>query len=164
MAGLLLHHLGPTVSHRQGTKPLVAQPNYCTGGVSYALYISLLISKLFCTKGLYRWRGKGMEDPAPPYIHPNTFTAAAKTLTSTYITECRIHNTETHVHKITNAPVFYMALGLNAFDVGKSITWAIYWKGSPFQDPKSPNFQGPPFSMAIEMDFPASKLLSPAPY
>jgi hypothetical protein len=28
---------------------------------------------------------------------------------------------ETHVHKITNVPVFYMALGLNDFDACKSI-------------------------------------------
>ncbi len=32
---------------------------------------------------------------------------------------------ETHVHKITNVPVFYMALGLYDFDAGKSITQAI---------------------------------------
>ncbi len=32
---------------------------------------------------------------------------------------------ETHVHKITNVPVFYMELGLNDFDLGKSITQAI---------------------------------------
>jgi hypothetical protein len=32
---------------------------------------------------------------------------------------------ETHLHKITNVPVFYMALGLNGFDAGKSITPAI---------------------------------------
>jgi hypothetical protein len=32
---------------------------------------------------------------------------------------------ETHVQKITNVPVFYMALGLHDFDVGKSITQAI---------------------------------------
>jgi hypothetical protein len=34
---------------------------------------------------------------------------------------------ETHVNKITNVlvPVFYMALGLNNFDAGKSITKAI---------------------------------------
>ncbi len=33
----------------------------------------------------------------------------------------------THVHKITNVPYlfFYMALGLNDFDAGKSITRAI---------------------------------------
>ncbi len=39
----------------------------------------------------------------------------------------RTQNTETHVHvhKITKVPVFYMALGLNDFDVGKSITRAI---------------------------------------
>jgi hypothetical protein len=36
----------------------------------------------------------------------------------------RIQNTETHVHKITIVPVFYMALGLNDFDAGKSITQA----------------------------------------
>ncbi len=29
---------------------------------------------------------------------------------------------------------------------------------------KSLNFQGPSFPMALEMDFPASKLLRPAPY
>jgi hypothetical protein len=33
---------------------------------------------------------------------------------------------ETHVHKITNVPVFYMALGLYDFGAGKSITgWAL---------------------------------------
>ncbi len=42
-------------------------------------------------------------------------------------TEYRIHNTETHVHKITNVLFlfFYMVLGHNDFDVGKSITRAI---------------------------------------
>jgi hypothetical protein len=34
----------------------------CTGGVSYALYISLLISKLFCTTGYGCGRG---EPPQP---------------------------------------------------------------------------------------------------
>ncbi len=29
---------------------------------------------------------------------------------------------ETQVHKITNVPVFYMALGLNDFDAVKSVT------------------------------------------
>ncbi len=32
---------------------------------------------------------------------------------------------ETHVHKITNVHVFYMALGLNDFDAGKFLTQAI---------------------------------------
>jgi hypothetical protein len=32
---------------------------------------------------------------------------------------------KTHVHKNTNVPVFYMALGLNDFEAGKSITKAI---------------------------------------
>ncbi len=43
-------------------------------------------------------------------------------------TEYRIQNTETHAHKITNVPIFltfYMALGLNDFNAGKSITRAI---------------------------------------
>jgi hypothetical protein len=44
----------------------------------------------------------------------------------------RIQNTEynfckTHVHKITDVPVFYMVFGLNDFDWDKSITWAIEW-------------------------------------
>jgi hypothetical protein len=39
-------------------------------------------------------------------------------------TEYIIKNRETHVHKITNAHVF-MALGLNDFNVGKSITQAL---------------------------------------
>ncbi len=32
----------------------------CTEGVSYALFISLLISKLFCTKGCMGGRGGGV--------------------------------------------------------------------------------------------------------
>ncbi len=32
---------------------------------------------------------------------------------------------ETHIQKITNVPVFYMALGLHDFDGGKSITRPI---------------------------------------
>jgi hypothetical protein len=41
----------------------------------------------------------------------------------------RIQNTETHVHKITNVPFFYMELGLNDFGAGKSITRVIGWGG-----------------------------------
>ncbi len=45
--------------------------------------------------------------------------------------EYRIQNTKTHVHKITNVrQLFYMALGLNDFDAGKSITRAI-GRGGP---------------------------------
>ncbi len=38
-----------------------------------------------------------------------------------------IRNAETYVHKITYVPYlfFYMALGLDDFEVGKSISWAI---------------------------------------
>jgi hypothetical protein len=45
-------------------------------------------------------------------------------------TEYKIWNTKSYVHKITNVPVFYMALGVNDFDAGKSNTWAI-GKGGP---------------------------------
>ncbi len=37
---------------------------------------------------------------------------------------------ETHVHKIINVSVLYMALGLNDFDAGKYITRAIR-RGEP---------------------------------
>jgi hypothetical protein len=37
---------------------------------------------------------------------------------------------KTHVHKITNVPVFYMTLGLNDFDGDKSNTRAIA-RGGP---------------------------------
>ncbi len=43
----------------------------------------------------------------------------------------------THVHKVTNVPVYYMALGLNDFDGGKSITRV----------------------MALVMDLPASRAI-----
>jgi hypothetical protein len=36
---------------------------------------------------------------------------------------------ETHVHKNTNGPVFYMALGPNDFYGGKSVTSATGWGG-----------------------------------
>jgi hypothetical protein len=41
----------------------------CTGGVSYALFISLLISKLFCTKGCTYVCGReeGRRAPLPPH-------------------------------------------------------------------------------------------------
>jgi hypothetical protein len=41
------------------------------------------------------------------------------------LAEHSIQNTETHVHKITNVPVFYSVLGLNDFDAGKSIARPI---------------------------------------
>ncbi len=50
-------------------------------------------------------------------------THAQKTHNIQYI-EYRIQNTKskTHVLKITNVPVFSIALGLNDFDAGKFIT------------------------------------------
>jgi hypothetical protein len=54
---------------------------------------------------------------------------------------------ETHVHKITNLPVFYMALGLDDFD--------------PFLGPLEG--VGPINLEFFVMDLPASKSLRPAP-
>ncbi len=70
----------------------------------------------------------------------------------------------THVHKITKVHVFYMLLGCNAFDGGKSFTWAVGRVG-----PKNLDFfarfhfraqkvliSGPPLPMALLMDLPES--------
>jgi hypothetical protein len=40
---------------------------------------------------------------------------------------------ETHVHEIINVPVFYMALGRNDFDAGKSISHLM--RANPFLMP-----------------------------
>ncbi len=69
--------------------------------------------------------GGGMESPLPPYTHPNTFTAAAKLM---HI-KLKVQNTEYIIQKpiYIKLPMylfFYMALGLDDFDVGKSITRA----------------------------------------
>jgi hypothetical protein len=85
-------------------------------------------------------------EPLPPYTHTNTFKAAAMLMRiklTTFSTEFRIHNTETNVHKITNIPVFYMALALNTFDAGKSITRTIgrgWLYLLPFQGSKMSQF------------------------
>jgi hypothetical protein len=55
---------------------------------------------------------------------------------------------KTHVLKITNLPIFHMALGLDAFDRGKSITRAIG--------------RGVPKNIFV-MDVPALKSLRPPP-
>jgi hypothetical protein len=72
------------------------------------------------------------------------------------------------------SPVFYMAIGLDDFDGGKSITQAIA------RGPENLDFWGPngtvfarchfraqkrlDFLMALVMDLPASKSLCPAQY
>jgi hypothetical protein len=78
------------------------------------LFISLLISKLFCMTGL---QGGGGKPPFPPSRHVvNTagggggvgpFTCTMYIRPATYSTEYRIQNmSETHVHKITSVSVF----------------------------------------------------------
>jgi hypothetical protein len=81
-----------------------------------------------------------------------------------------------NVHKITNVPVFHMAIGLNDVGGGKSInTWAIgrgVLNGSTgtrftrchFRAQKSLDFQRQLLPMAPVMDLPASKSLHSIPY
>jgi len=66
----------------------------CTRGVSYALYISLFISELFCTKGCM---GGGGEESSSPSAH---FIPLTTTPPKTYSTENRIQNTEDRIQKL----------------------------------------------------------------
>jgi hypothetical protein len=75
-----------------------------TGGVSYALSISLLISKLFRRKGCMGGGWWGLPPPPPP---PPIQLGEGGPL--------KEMGPETHVHKITNVPVFYMTIGLIDF-------------------------------------------------
>ncbi len=79
------------------------------------------------------------------------------------VTTYRIQNaethglrTKTHVHKITNVLAFYMALGINYFDGGTSITRVIgrdgAWKSWVFWAQKCPWFLAPTLPMAQVMD------------
>ncbi len=57
---------------------------------------------------------------------------------------------ENHVHKITEVPVFYMVLGHNDFDEGKS-----KWPSLRLlltQGPKKARFQVTPLPMTLAMD------------
>ncbi len=89
----------------------------CTGGVSYALFISLLISKMFCTKD--EGGVRPLEGVGPDHIKLTTCTR-----------EYRIQLQQNLCTFFTDVPVFYMALSLNHFYGGKYITWAI-GRGGP---------------------------------
>ncbi len=84
---------------------------------------------------------------------------------------------QTLVHKITNAPNFYMELILNGFEAGK-IHYSVHWKGwaleystflgpngtpfapSHFRAQKSLDFQGPPLPMHRVMDLARFKTIT----
>ncbi len=82
--------------------------------------------------------GGGLTLP-PPYPY-NTCCSKTHVL-KTHSIQYRIQNTENHVLKITNVPVFYMTLGLNDFDAGNihfeglgmdgpwktRLFWALIW-------------------------------------
>ncbi len=151
--------------------PLLLCEFLCAGGVFYALFISLMISKLFCTKGYTYMCGRGWEGEPPSRTKGIHFVAVGvggrlplegmglknHIKLITYSTKYRKQNTEYSFSKFmnikfpmylfTNIPICYMALGLIDFDGGNSFARC--------PGPKL-NFQGPPpLPMALEMDLPA---------
>jgi hypothetical protein len=64
---------------------------------------------------------------------------------------------------------FYMALGLNDFDAGKSIT-RLFWpkwhwlRSLPFQGHKKSRFSGPPLPMALVMDLARIRIITSHAY
>ncbi len=71
----------------------------CNRGVSYALFISLLISKLFCTKALYGWGG-GRDKVSSLCPGEGGWV----------VTGCSC--SQPRINKITNVPVFKRRLFL----------------------------------------------------
>jgi hypothetical protein len=70
---------------------------------------------------------------------------------------------ETHVHKITDVPVFYMALALNDFDAGKSKWHSL--RSLLMQGPRKSRCQGSPPLMTLVVDIACIKfkiITSPA--
>jgi hypothetical protein len=72
----------------------------CTGGVSYALFISLLISKLFCTKG----EGGGGRRPLEGVVPENHIKLTKCT------TEYRIQNKAAAKFIYIKLPPMYLFL------------------------------------------------------
>ncbi len=77
----------------------------CTGGVSYALFILLLISKLFCRKG---WVGVWVCKIRLRYIINIIRTCSPPLIQLGEGGPLAAIGTETHVHKITNVLVFFI--------------------------------------------------------
>ncbi len=67
-----------------------------------------------------------------------------------------MQNTELMYIKLPMYLFFYMALGHNNFDAGKSITQALL----PFQAQKSLNFRAHPFPMVLVMDVASNKIIT----
>jgi hypothetical protein len=96
-------------------------------------------------------RESGREPHSHSHTHKNTYTGVELAILmhiklTTYSTEYRIQNKETHVHKITDVAVFYMALGLDDFDGDKSSTQAMGRDGpSNWICPHQNHYVPPPF-------------------
>ncbi len=137
----------------------------CTGGVPYALFISLLISKL-----LQQYKVNSL-CPAVGGVVSGTKWIYFIPLTTPPPTA---YSKEYRIQKLMyiKSPVFYTALGLNDFDEGKSISRAIGsggpWKSRAKRVPCVPNkvliLGANPPPIAFEMDLPTSKSLRPMPY
>jgi hypothetical protein len=104
------------------------------------------------------WEGKGALPPPPP-------------LQYTYYSHWKGWSLKLMYIKLPMYLFFYMALRLNDFDVGKSITQAIGrgrpWnldffghRSLPFQGPKKSRFPGPPLPMALVMDIARIKIIT----
>jgi hypothetical protein len=93
----------------------------CTGGVSYALFISMLISKLFCTKS----EGGGGESPLEGVGPENHIKLATCT------TEYRIQNTAAAKLMYIKLPMYLFFIW--RFDLmnlmGGQIHYLGHWKG-----------------------------------
>jgi hypothetical protein len=115
----------------------------CNRGLSYALAVDFLIVPYKCFFGL---GGAGEESEYIKLLYvPGEHRIQN--------TEYRIQNRETYVHKITNEPVFYIALDF----FGNK--WHLLCT-LPFQGQKSIDFQSPPVSMALGMDVARIKIIA----
>ncbi len=110
----------------------------CTWGASYALFISLLIFNLCCTKACMDG-GRGGQDKV------NSLCPANLLRPGQHILPC--------------FTIFALCSSVNSTFLGPNGTPCARWHFRAHLD-----FQGPPLPMALEMDVAASKPFCPAPY
>jgi hypothetical protein len=99
---------------------------------------------------------------ASSHTHTNTYRGGKGVLPSTTVPYQYLHScSKTHVHKITNLPIFQMKLGIHDFDGGKSIFWPKWHTLARchFWTQTSLDFHSTPLPMALDMDLPTSKSL-----
>jgi hypothetical protein len=87
------------------------------------------------------------------------YTSQPTHVHKTHNIQYRIQNIGTHEHKITNGPVFYLALGLNNFDAGKSFDFFRPAFSRRLGFPTISVF--PPSRFSRHLDFPANSVFPP---